>query len=63
MGMVGARPLQATAVEPHVLCLSCKEKVPLKTILRGTTERVLVCPSCLRDNTIRADSELISPRL
>ena len=56
MGMVGGRPVKATAVEPYVLCLTCKEKVPLKAILRGTTARVLVCPSCLRDNAVQPHS-------
>ena len=60
MGMVGGRQSESTAMEPYVLCLSCKEKVPLKTILRGNTERVLVCPSCLRDNVLPPRS-LTSP--
>lgn len=49
--------------EPHVLCVSCKEKVPLKTILRGNTDRVLICPSCMRDNVARPDSQPASPRV
>ena len=31
---------------PFVACLTCKAKVPLKTILRGNSDRVLVCPDC-----------------
>ena len=47
--------------EPMIACTNCREKVPLKAMLRANAARVLICPSCARDNAERLDALTVPP--